>query len=112
MCIAAHVFTAALRRENLPAHWGSRMQHADVFLSYNREDKAVARQFAESFEALGIRVWWDVALRSGETYDVVTETALREARAVVVLWSKNPSPRDGSAQRQRWPTGWEPLCPP
>jgi adenylate cyclase len=33
-------------------------------------------------------VWWDVTLRSGEAYDQVTEQALRDAKAVVVLWSK------------------------
>ena len=33
-------------------------------------------------------MWWDQALQSGEVIDVVTETALRDARAVVVLWSK------------------------
>jgi TolB-like protein/Tfp pilus assembly protein PilF len=61
---------------------------ADIFLSYNREDQAVARRFAESFEQAGFSVWWDVTLRSGETYDQVTEEALRAAKAVVVLWSK------------------------
>lgn len=60
---------------------------ADIFLSYNREDQATARLYADAFEAAGLSVWWDVTLRAGETYDVVTETALREARAVVVLWS-------------------------
>jgi len=60
----------------------------DVFLSYNREDQAVARRFAEAFEREGLNVWWDVTLRSGEAYDQVTERALRDARAVVVLWSR------------------------
>lgn len=60
----------------------------DVFLSYNREDQAVARRFAEAFAAQGLEVWWDTALKSGEAYDEVTETALRTAKAVVVLWSK------------------------
>jgi hypothetical protein len=60
----------------------------DIFLSYNREDQAVARRFAEAFEREGLNVWWDVTLRSGEAYDKVTEQALRDARAVVVLWSK------------------------
>ena len=60
----------------------------DIFLSYNREDQAAARRFAEAFKAQGFDVWWDSALRSGETYDQVTEKALREAKAVVVLWSK------------------------
>jgi TolB-like protein/Tfp pilus assembly protein PilF len=59
----------------------------DIFLSYNREDQAVARRFAEAFEAQGFSVWWDTTLRAGEAYDEVTEQALREAKAVVVLWS-------------------------
>lgn len=60
----------------------------DIFLSYNREDQARAKLFAEAFEAQGFNVWWDVGLRTGEAYDQVTEKALREAKAVVVLWSK------------------------
>jgi TolB-like protein len=60
----------------------------DIFLSYNREDQARAKLFAEAFEAEGFKVWWDVGLRTGEAYDEVTETALRTAKAVVVLWSK------------------------
>jgi TolB-like protein/Tfp pilus assembly protein PilF len=60
----------------------------DIFLSYNREDQAVARRFADAFTAQGFNVWWDVTLRSGEAYDEVTEKALRDAKAVVVLWSK------------------------
>jgi len=60
----------------------------DIFLSYNREDQATARRFAEAFARAGMSVWWDATLRSGEAYDQVTEKALREAKAVVVLWSK------------------------
>jgi len=60
----------------------------DIFLSYNREDQARAKLFAEAFSAQGFEVWWDVGLKTGEAYDEVTETALRSAKAVVVLWSK------------------------
>jgi TolB-like protein/Flp pilus assembly protein TadD len=60
----------------------------DIFPSYNREDQARAKLFAEAFEAQGFQVWWDVGLKAGEAYDQVTEKALREAKAVVVLWSK------------------------
>lgn len=60
----------------------------DIFLSYNREDQARARLFAEAFAAQGFSVWWDTELKSGEAYDEVTENALRTAKAVVVLWSK------------------------
>ncbi len=60
----------------------------DIFLSYNREDQARAKLFAEAFEREGFKVWWDVGLTPGEAYDEVTEAALRTAKAVVVLWSK------------------------
>ena len=60
---------------------------ADVFLSYARQDADTARRFAEAFRSSGFTVWWDDALRSGETFDETIERALREARAVVVLWS-------------------------
>ena len=59
----------------------------DIFLSYNREDQATARRYAEAFQAEGFEVWWDTTLRAGEAYDEVTEAALNEAKAVVVLWS-------------------------
>jgi TolB-like protein/Tfp pilus assembly protein PilF len=63
------------------------MTAPDIFLSYNREDQARAKLFADAFAAAGLNVWWDTALRSGEAYDEVTEAALRAAKAVVVLWS-------------------------
>ena len=59
----------------------------DVFLSYNHADTATARCFAEGFEREGFSVWWDQRLKSGEAYDEVTEQALKNAKAVVVLWS-------------------------
>ncbi len=63
------------------------MTTPDIFLSYNREDAAVAKRFADAFAGEGLSVWWDATLRSGEAYDEVTEAALRGAKAVVVLWS-------------------------
>ena len=60
---------------------------ADIFISYAREDAETAGRFAEAFQAAGFSVWWDDALRSGEAFDETIERALREAKAVVVLWS-------------------------
>jgi len=60
---------------------------ADVFISYAREDAESARSFAEGFQSTGLSVWRDDALRSGEVFDESIERALREAKAVVVLWS-------------------------
>ena len=63
------------------------MSGTDIFISYSREDRAAARHFADSFAQEGFNVWWDAALRSGETFDEVIEKELRAAKAVVVLWS-------------------------
>ena len=63
------------------------MSDTDIFLSYSREDRTAARHFAESFAREGFSVWWDAALRSGQTFDEVIEKELRAAKAVVVLWS-------------------------
>ena len=60
---------------------------SDVFISYARDDQAIAELFAKALEADGLTVWWDAALRSGEAYDEVIEAALKRAKAVVVLWS-------------------------
>jgi hypothetical protein len=59
----------------------------DVFLSYARHDQSIARFFADSLAMAGLAVWWDASLRSGETFDEVIEKQLRDAKAVVVLWS-------------------------
>ena len=63
------------------------MSGPDIFISYSREDRPAARHFAECFTRAGFDVWWDAALRSGETFDEVIEKELRAAKAVVVLWS-------------------------
>jgi TolB-like protein len=60
----------------------------DIFLSYSREDQATARRYAEALQREGFNVWWDQALDAGEDFDEVTERALEEAKAVVVLWSR------------------------
>ena len=61
----------------------------DIFLSYSREDQAVARRYADALQREGFNVWWDQALSTGEAWDAVTEQALDSARSVVVLWSKS-----------------------
>ncbi len=60
---------------------------SDIFVSYNREDMATARQLAEALIGDGLAVWWDQTLAAGQAYDEVTEAALRGAKAVIVLWS-------------------------
>jgi hypothetical protein len=59
----------------------------DIFISYSRSDRTVARHLAQRFEEEGLSVWWDAALHPGETFDEVIERNLRAACSVVVLWS-------------------------
>jgi hypothetical protein len=63
------------------------VSETDIFLSYARQDRSTARLFADGLVAEGFTVWWDASLRSGETFDEVIERNLRDAKAVVVLWS-------------------------
>jgi hypothetical protein len=67
----------------------------DIFISYSREDRPAARHFAKCFADEGFSVWWDATLQAGQTFDEVIERELRDAKAVVVLWS----PR---SVRSRW----------
>lgn len=63
------------------------MSEVDVFLSYSSADREAARRFAERLGEEGLTVWWDAALRAGETFDEVIENALKAAKSVIVLWS-------------------------
>jgi adenylate cyclase len=60
---------------------------AVVFISYARDDQAVARRVANGLQAAGFDVWWDADLPAHRTYSEVIERNLEEAKAVVVLWS-------------------------
>ena len=61
--------------------------HKAVFLSYAREDRKRAVQVIHALEASGYSVWWDGLLESGARFSDLTEQALNNAHAVVVLWS-------------------------
>jgi hypothetical protein len=66
---------------------GGEVAETDIFLSYARQDRPIARIFAECLIEEGFTVWWDASLHSGETFDEVIEKRLRDAEAVIVLWS-------------------------
>jgi hypothetical protein len=61
---------------------------SDIFISYKREEQAIARKLADALEKEGWSVWWDPKLRAGEHFDDVIEKALNEAKCVVAMWSK------------------------
>ena len=60
----------------------------DVYLSYSRDERGLAERFASGLGALGFDVWWDAELAPGSSFDVEISRHLREAKAVIVLWSQ------------------------
>lgn len=61
---------------------------SDVFISYAREDRALAQTLAKELEGRGYRVWWDAELVGSDDFQEVILAALAKARAAVVIWSK------------------------
>ena len=59
----------------------------DIFISYASEDRDRAETLAKVLVGLGWSVWWDRKIIAGQVFDHAIETALEEAKCVVVLWS-------------------------
>ncbi|HEX3406953.1 MAG TPA: TIR domain-containing protein [Caulobacteraceae bacterium] len=68
---------------------------SDIFISYARATATEARAVAAALRALGYGVWLDDALPAHRPYADVIEERLRDARAVVVVWS-------AEAARSQW----------
>ncbi len=60
---------------------------ARIFLSYARADLDCARKLADCIARAGHDVWWDRELHGGSRFTSEIDKALRNAEAVVVLWS-------------------------
>ncbi len=62
---------------------------ADIFISYARPDREIARHLAETLTARGYQVWWDYELLGGEEFRDAILDELHAAKAVIVIWSAN-----------------------
>ncbi len=62
---------------------------ADIFISYASEDRARVRPLADALLSRGFKVWWDRSLASGQDYTAVIERELKNARAVIVVWTQS-----------------------
>ena len=60
---------------------------ADVFLSYKKEERQVAREIVAALEAANYSVWWDEDLTPRQSWDAEIEREISTAKAVLVLWS-------------------------
>jgi hypothetical protein len=59
----------------------------DVFISYATDDRKAVTPIAEVLGSLGLDVWFDQKLRTGELWDEAIEKHLRASLAVLVCWS-------------------------
>jgi tetratricopeptide (TPR) repeat protein len=66
---------------------GARM--ADIFISYASEDRNRVRPLAEALQERGFNVWWDRSLAAGQDYTAIIEKELKDAKAVIVLWTQS-----------------------
>ena len=79
------------------------MSGHDIFISYCRDERPVARRFAECFAEEGFSVWWDAQLHSGETFDEVIEKELRAAKAFFSDPARDfDAMKKPNAMTQRW----------
>lgn len=60
---------------------------ADVFVSYCRRDKAQVQPLVAAIEGMGWSVWWDPAIAPGQEFDRQIDTELKQAAAVLVVWT-------------------------
>src|ERR1700754_1193814 len=60
---------------------------ADFFISYSRDDRALAQRVAAALEARGATVWWDRQLESGDNFRKEIAREIRTCSACIVIWS-------------------------
>jgi hypothetical protein len=61
---------------------------ADIFISYKKEDRALAERIIAALRAEGLSVWWDDDLTPRESWDVMIQREAESAKAIVVLWTE------------------------
>jgi TIR domain len=60
---------------------------AEVFVSYSQKDRLAVERIAARLRALGLSVWYDARLESGDSFDAIIAAELRACKAVLVCWS-------------------------
>lgn len=60
---------------------------ADIFVSYKKEDRALAESVIAQFRSEGFSVWWDNDLTPRDSWDAMIQREAEQAKAIVVLWT-------------------------
>jgi hypothetical protein len=59
----------------------------EIFISYASDDRAQAQRLAGALTGHGWDVWWDREIPLGQSFDRMIESAIAQAKCVLVLWS-------------------------
>jgi hypothetical protein len=62
---------------------------SDIFISYAREDRAIAKILANLLELQKWSVWWDREILPGDQFQQIIDKELVKAKCIVVLWSRS-----------------------
>lgn len=62
---------------------------ADIFISYAQKDRGIAGELARFLKDFGYDVWWDPELVGGVTFRKEIKAQLTDAKAAIVIWTKN-----------------------
>lgn len=74
-----------------------------VFVSYAREDSAVAKRIADALRAFGVEVWFDQSeLRGGDTWDQKIRTQIKTCALFLPLISQRTEERTEGYFRREW----------
>jgi tetratricopeptide (TPR) repeat protein len=68
----------------------------EIFISYSSQHRVLTRALASAIEARygAGSVWWDIAIESWGDFEVQIRNALHQARAVVVIWTREAGESD------------------
>lgn len=58
-----------------------------MFVSYKKEDRAIAERLVAALRAAGKSVWWDDALNPNQAWDAMIEAEIAASKHVIVLWT-------------------------
>jgi hypothetical protein len=61
----------------------------DIFISYARQDREMAKGLADLLFSEGFNVWWDGELHIGQDFENEIIERLLECRYIIVLWTQH-----------------------